>query len=153
MPNSFPWGIPTIETKSGYGLDESSGLKGFACVVLHAKQVSPHIAPTFVGDHIVPPEFRDNRASYLAMIMEQLIPNVSQNSRSRFHDVFWGDRGFTTDESRWIMQKTKQSGLAHRLHAEQFRAQSGAKLAAEMGVMTTGHLECVDAEDDGREVA
>jgi imidazolonepropionase len=139
-------GTTTIEAKSGYGLTVDAELK-ILHVLRSLKESTPlRIVPTLLAAHIVPPEFRDDRAGYLELVMERLIPQVSQNSLARYCDVFCDDHAFTVDEARQILQRAKKSGLDLRMHVEQFRADGGAKLAAELGAKTADHLECVDAE-------
>jgi hypothetical protein len=57
--------------------------------------------------------------------------------------------------SPWIPREAIKEQLlgTAQYHAEQFRAEGGAKLAAEMGSSTIDYLECVGAKEDGREVA
>jgi len=140
-------GTTTIEAKSGYGLTEDSELKILRVLQRLQQQMPLRIVPTLLAAHIVPPEFRDNRAAYLTLIMEHLIPAVSKHSLARYCDVFCDDHAFTVNEARHILQKAKQNGLDLRMHVEQFRSDGGAKLAAEMGATTADHLECVDADD------
>jgi len=139
-------GTTTIEAKSGYGLTEDSELKILHVIQRLQQQIPLRIVPTLLAAHIVPPEFRDNRTAYLALIMEHLIPTVSKYSLARYCDVFCDDHAFTVDEARHILQKAKQNGLGLRMHVEQFRSDGGAKLAAEMGATTADHLECVDTD-------
>jgi imidazolonepropionase len=139
-------GTTTIEAKSGYGLTADSELKILRVLRSLQDEIPLRIVPTLLAAHIVPPEFRNDRPGYLALIIEQLIPSVCKDSLARYCDVFCDDHAFTVDESRQVMQKAKQSGLGLRMHVEQFCADGGAKLAAQMGAKTADHLECVDAE-------
>lgn len=139
-------GTTTIEAKSGYGLTEESELKILR--VLHdLTQESPlGIVPTLLAAHIVPPEFKHDRAAYLEIITEKLIPEVAQTGLARYCDVFCDDHAFTVEEARTILEKAKASHLGLRMHVEQFRVDGGARLAAELGAKTADHLECTDAE-------
>lgn len=139
-------GTTTIEAKSGYGLTEQAELK-----ILHVlralQELMPlRIVPTLLAAHIVPAEFREDREGYIAMVTEQLLPEVSRSGLARYCDVFCDEHAFTVDEARRILLKAKQSGLGLRMHVEQFRVDGGAKLAAELGARTADHLECTDAE-------
>jgi imidazolonepropionase len=139
-------GTTTIEAKSGYGLTELAELKILSVLRRLGEEVPLRIVPTLLAAHIVPPEFRDNRAGYIAMIIDQLIPKVCQSSLARYCDVFCDDHAFTVDEARQILACAKQSGLGLRMHVEQFRVDGGAKLAAQLGAKTADHLECTDIE-------
>ena len=35
------------------------------------------LVPTFLGAHMSPPEFRDNRAGYVDLLVERMIPAVA----------------------------------------------------------------------------
>lgn len=139
-------GTTTIEAKSGYGLTEDSELKILRVLRSLQAKVQLQIVPTLLAAHIVPPEFREDRKGYLALIMEQLIPKVAAGSLARYCDVFCDAHAFTVNEARVILQKAQQSGLELRMHVEQFCADGGAKLAAELGAKTADHLECVNSE-------
>jgi imidazolonepropionase len=139
-------GTTTIEAKSGYGLTEQSELKILHVLRALQEQIPLRIVPTLLAAHIVPAEFRDDREGYIAMITERLLPEVSRSRLARYCDVFCDEHAFTIDEARRILQKAQQSGLALRMHVEQFRVDGGARLAAELCAKTADHLECTNAE-------
>jgi len=139
-------GTTTIEAKSGYGLTEESELKILRVLRDLARESQLRIAPTLLAAHIVPPEFRDDRAGYIRIITEKLIPEATKTGLARYCDVFCDDHAFTVEEARIILQKAKQSGLGLRMHVEQFRIDGGARLAAELSAKTADHLECTDFE-------
>jgi len=139
-------GTTTIEAKSGYGLTELSELKILNVLRSLSEQIPLRIVPTLLAAHIMPPEYRDNRGDYIAMITEQLIPKVSRSLLAQYCDVFCDDHAFTVEEARQIQTCAKQSGLRLRMHVEQFRVDGGAKLAAQLGAKTADHLECTDIE-------
>ena len=139
-------GTTTIEAKSGYGLTYDSEIK-ILQVLRTLQRSSPlRIVPTLLAAHIVPSEFRESRAAYQALITEELLPFVTQHNLAENCDVFCDDHAFTVEEARSILTKAKACGLGLRMHVEQFRADGGAQLAAELGAKTADHLECVTAE-------
>lgn len=139
-------GTTTIEAKSGYGLTEESELKILRVLRSLAQESQLRIVPTLLAAHIVPPEFRQDRAGYLEIITERLIPEVSRTGLARYCDVFCDDHAFTVEEARIILTQAKANGLGLRMHVEQFRVDGGAKLAAELDAKTADHLECTDAD-------
>jgi imidazolonepropionase len=139
-------GTTTIEAKSGYGLTEESELKSLRVLRCLGAQTPLRIVPTLLAAHIVPPEFRDDRESYLQLVTERLIPEVANTSLASFCDVFCDDHAYTVEETRRIQLKAASCGLGLRMHVEQFRVDGGAALAAELGAKTADHLECTDAE-------
>jgi imidazolonepropionase len=137
-------GTTTIEAKSGYGLTYDSELK-----ILHVLRDVPQrtplrIVPTLLAAHTVPPEFREDRAGYVALVCERLIPHVAEHKLAQFCDVFCDDHAFTLAESRTVLTAAKAHGLGLRMHAEQFRPDGGVALACELGARTADHLETTE---------
>jgi imidazolonepropionase len=139
-------GVTTIEAKSGYGLTEQSELKILRVLQALQQRTPLRIVPTLLAAHIVPPEFRENRAGYVQMITDRLIPMVARDQLARYCDVFCDEHAFTVQEARQMMLVAKRNGLGLRMHVEQFRVDGGAKLAAELRANTADHLECTNEE-------
>ena len=136
-------GITTVECKSGYGLALDAELKLLRVYRRLADQQPVRLVPTFLGAHVIPPEFRDNRAGYLDLLVEQMIPAIAQAELAACCDVFVEDSAFTIAEARRILRAGQDSGLAPKLHADQLTSGGGAELAAELGALSADHLEHV----------
>jgi imidazolonepropionase len=136
-------GTTTIEAKSGYGLDHETELKQLRVIARLNKEGPASIVPTLLAAHTVPPEFAERRAEYIRFVAEELIPEAAKAGLAQFCDAFCDDHAFTVDECRTVLTAAKRHGLALRIHAEQFRAGTGAALAAELGAATADHLEMV----------
>jgi len=134
-------GVTTVECKSGYGLDPEAELKLLRVYRRLAKEQPVRLAPTFLGAHIVPPEFRDNRAGYVDLLVERMIPAVVQEELAVCCDVFVEDAAFSIAEARRILRAGQGLGLAAKLHADQLTSGGGAELAAELGALSADHLE------------
>ena len=143
-------GTTTLEAKSGYGLDVASELK---ILDLHRElnQEQPlEIVSTFLGAHVVPPEFRGKAGGaekYLDLLMEKLLPEVVVRDLAEYCDVFCERGAFTVGQSRKLLAKAKEHGLASRLHAEQLSRTGATQLAVEMGAASCDHLEHVNNAD------
>lgn len=136
-------GVTTIEAKSGYGLDREHELE-LLRVYRRLAEVEPvGIVPTFLGAHVVPPEYRDRREAYVALLADELIPAVAAERLAMACDVFVEESAFSVDEARRILLAGRAAGLAPRLHADQLSAGGGAELAAEVGALSADHLEHV----------
>ena len=136
-------GVTTVECKSGYGLDEQSEL-GLLRVYARLAELGPQrLVPTLLAAHVVPPEYRDRRAAYVALVTHRIIPATAAERLARCCDVFVEASAFTVDEARRILLAGRAAGLAPRLHADQLTAGGGAELAAEVGALSADHLECV----------
>jgi imidazolonepropionase len=136
-------GVTTVECKSGYGLDVDNELKLLEVYRTLADMQPVRLVPTFLGAHVVPPEFRDRRDAYIALLCETLIPEVKRRSIARFCDVFVEDTAFTVPEARRIFEAAHAHGLRAKLHADQLHDCGGAALAAEVRAISADHLERV----------
>jgi imidazolonepropionase len=140
-------GTTTLEAKSGYGLDLKSELKilQIQCDLNRSQPLD--IVSTFLGAHVVPPEFRRRPGAFVDLLVERWIPAVAARKLARFCDVFC-DRGtFTVAQSRRILQAGLEYGLAPRIHAEQLAHTGAARLAVELRAASADHLDRVDASD------
>jgi imidazolonepropionase len=139
-------GVTTLEAKSGYGLSLRDELK--ILKVMKALQESHpiDIVPTFLGAHTFPKEFREDRAGYMNLLIEEMIPNVAQERLAEFCDVFCEEKAFTFEESKTILEAGKRYGLKPKIHADQLSRGSGAELAAEVNAFSADHLEYVSQE-------
>jgi imidazolonepropionase len=134
-------GTTTIEAKSGYGLTLEDELKMLRVIRRLDEETPLRYVPTFLGAHTVPDEFKDNRAAYVDLIVNEMIPRVAQDGLARFCDVFCETGAFDVDESRRILQAARAHGMKLRVHADQLSLSGGSQLAAELGAMTADHLE------------
>jgi imidazolonepropionase len=134
-------GVTTVEAKSGYGLSYEHELKLLEAVRELATAQPVELVPTLLAAHIVPPEHADSRGTYVRMIVEELIPEVSRRSLARFCDVFVEETAFTLEEAREILQAALAHGMRAKLHADQLSSGGGAELAAELGAASADHLE------------
>ena len=136
-------GITTVECKSGYGLDEENELKLLRVYRRLAAEQPVRLVATFLGAHVVPPEFRERRKEYLEFLIQRMIPRVARERLAAFCDVFVEDSAYTVEEARQIFRAAAAQGLRAKLHADQLTSGGGAELAAEVGAVSADHLECI----------
>ena len=139
-------GVTTVECKSGYGLDVANELKQLEVYRRLDQSHRVDLVPTFLGAHIVPPEYRDKRETYVSLLCEELIPMIAKEGLARFCDAFVETGAFTTDEARQIFEAATAHGLQIKVHADQLSDGGGAALAAEMGAVSAEHLEYIGEE-------
>lgn len=142
-------GVTTAEVKSGYGLALESELRMLRVVQRLGGQHPITLIPTLLALHSVPAEFKNDRAGWLRIVNEELIPAVARDGLARFNDVFVEQTAFTHDEARACIEAGKKHGLTPRLHVDQLTANGGAQLAALVGSITADHLEQISAEGIG----
>ncbi len=139
-------GTTTIEAKSGYGLERETELRMLRVLARLNQEGPARIVPTLLAAHTFPPEFAGRREEYVRWIAEKLIPEVAAENLAAFCDAFCDDHAFTVDEARCLLIAAQSHGMRLRIHAEQFRAGTGAALAAELRAATADHLEAATEE-------
>ncbi len=133
-------GTTTVEAKSGYGLDFVTEIKQLEALQ-KARQVHPvEIVSTFLGAHEVPPEFKENKKSYLQLLAQVVMPEVRQRELAEFVDIFCEQGVFSVEETRFLAEQAKRLGFKIRLHADEFTPLGGAELAVELGASSADHL-------------
>ncbi|HMG74834.1 MAG TPA: imidazolonepropionase [Pyrinomonadaceae bacterium] len=138
-------GTTTIEAKSGYGLTIEDELKLLRAIKQLDEETPLHYVPTFLGAHDIPSEYKSRRATYVSLVINEMLPRVAQEKLAEYCDVFCETDVFTTDESWQILSAARCQGLGLRVHADQLSLSGGAKLAAELNAATADHLEHVDS--------
>ena len=143
-------GTTTVEAKSGYGLDLTSEVKILSLQRELNSEQPLEIVSTFLGAHIVPVEFRgkpNGPERYVALLLEQMLPEVVNEGLAEFCDVFCDRGAFTREQSRQVLSEGKQLGLVPRVHAEQLSRTGATQLGVELGAASCDHLEQVNAAD------
>ena len=139
-------GVTTVECKSGYGLDREHELRLLRVYRALAAAQPVRLVPTFLGAHVVPPEFRADRAGYLDLLIDDLMPVIARERLAAFFDVFVERSAFTVAEARRLLRAAQAAGMGAKLHADQLSPGGGAELAAELGAVSADHLECASEE-------
>jgi imidazolonepropionase len=137
-------GVTTVECKSGYGLDRDTELRLLRAYRALARRGPARIVATYLGAHVVPPEFRDRRAEYVRLVLD-LIQEVAATGLARCVDAFVEETAFTPAEAREVLCAARRAGLLAKLHADQLNDSGGAALAAEVGAVSADHLEHASA--------
>jgi len=132
-------GTTTLEIKSGYGLtvdDEQRALR-------LAREVTAET--TFLGAHVVPAEFADERDAYVDLVCGEMLAACAPHAR--WADVFIDSGAFTVDEARRILLAGRDAGLGLRVHAGQLAADGGVALAVELGAASVDHCTFLTNDD------
>jgi len=140
-------GTTTIEAKSGYGLDWKSELKILEILYDLHQEHPLDIHATFLGAHVVPPEFRRRPEAYVDLLTRRWIPTVATAGLAEFCDVFCDRGAFSVDQSRRILMAGRAGGLVPRIHAEQLAHTGAARLAIELQAASADHLEKINRSD------
>jgi imidazolonepropionase len=137
-------GVTTIEIKSGYGLDLETELKMLEAAGDLAQRGNVRVKRSFLGLHALPPEFKDDRAAYVQLVADAMIPAIAAAGAADAVDAFCENIGFTAEEVDYVFAAARANGLDVKLHAEQLSNQHGATLAARYKALSADHLEYLD---------
>jgi imidazolonepropionase len=136
-------GVTTVEVKSGYGLTPADERKCLEVVAELNAEGPLELAPTFLGAHAVPAEYRDHRDEYIGLVMDEMLPEVARCRLAECCDVFCETGVFGLEESERILLRARELGLRLKLHADELTPLGGAELAARLGALSADHLLCV----------
>ncbi len=137
-------GLTTVEIKSGYGGDLETELKQLEAAGALVERANVRVRRTFLGLHALPPEFKEDRAAYVQLVADVMIPAIAAAGAADAFDAFCEDIGFTADEVDYVFAAARSAGLDLKLHAEQLSNQHGAALAARYKALSADHLEYLD---------
>ncbi|MFN0157461.1 MAG: imidazolonepropionase [Bacteroidota bacterium] len=146
MTDMMKHGTTTVEIKSGYGLSMDSEIKMLEAINELKTEEMMTVVPTFIGAHAVPPEYKQNKAEYVRLVIEEMIPYVGRKKLATFADVFCEKGYFEIEDSERILNAAKQQGMGVKVHAEELTSLGGAQLAARVGAASADHLEHVTPE-------
>ncbi|HOP44731.1 MAG TPA: imidazolonepropionase, partial [Flavobacteriales bacterium] len=140
-------GTVAAEIKSGYGLSLDSELKMLR-VVKRLKEALPlQLKATLLAAHALPPEFKDDRAGYLDLIVNELLPRVAEEGLADFVDVFCETNYFTVAELERVLEAGAAHGLPGKVHVNQFTSIGGIQAAVAHGALSVDHLEVMEPAD------
>ena len=133
-------GVTTAEAKSGYGLDLETELKMLR-VIRRLDQTQPvSLAATYLGAHAMPEEYAQDRAGYIRLICQTVLPAVRKEQLAEFCDVFCETGAFTVAESEQILLRAQSLGLKLKVHADEIDAIGASELAGRLGAISAEHL-------------
>jgi imidazolonepropionase len=124
-------GTTTIEIKSGYGLTPTDEAR---CLQVASRLTNE---TTFLGAHVVPPEFEGRADDYVAEVCGPMLAACAPHAR--WVDAFCEEGAFDADQSRTVLEAGRAAGLGLRLHANQLGAGPGVQLAVELGCASADH--------------
>jgi imidazolonepropionase len=135
-------GTTTIEIKSGYGLTVDDEVRALQI----AREFSTET--TFLGAHVVPAEYAQDRAAYLELVTGPMLEAAAPYAR--WIDVFCephSPHAFDADEAHHILKAGAAAGLGLRVHGNQLGSGPGVQLAVELGAASVDHCTFLDDAD------
>jgi imidazolonepropionase len=132
-------GTTEIEVKSGYALD----VEGEARLCELAAGLTDEV--TFLGAHVVPPEFEGRPDDYVGLVCGEMLAACAPHAR--WIDVFCERGAFDADQSRAVLEAGSTAGLGLRVHGNQLGPGPGAMLAVELDAASVDHCTFLDDAD------
>ena len=140
-------GTGTIEIKSGYGLTLDSELKMLRVVKKLKENFTLPIKATFLGAHAIPVQYKQKRAAYIQLIIDEMLPEIANKKLADYIDVFCEKGYFTPEETNQILKAGIKHGLLPKIHVNQFNSIGGVKVGIENNALSVDHLEVLTNED------
>lgn len=140
-------GTTTVEIKSGYGLTVEDELRSLRI----AREFTAHT--TFLGAHVVPPEYATRRAAYVDLVTGPMLEAIVAGGGAdlaAWIDVFCephSAHAFDGDEARTILEAGRRAGLRLRVHGNQLGDGPGVQLACELGAASVDHCTFLTDQD------
>lgn len=132
-------GTTTIEAKSGYEMTMHGEIRQLE-IINYLNKIHPiDLVPTFLAQGI-PYEYENRVDALTDEIVEKWIPEIARRKLAEYCDVFCEKGYFNVEQSRRILETGRKYGMKLRIHADWLAHSGGAKLGAELGVVSADHL-------------
>ena len=140
-------GTGAMEIKSGYGLNLEGEIKMLRVIKKLKDNSSIKIKSTFLGAHAIPQEHKKNKAKYIDIIIEQMLPLIAKEKLADYIDVFCEKNYFSVDDTVKIIKAASKYNIQAKTHVNQFNILGGVKASIENGARSVDHLENMNEED------
>lgn len=134
-------GTGAVEIKSGYGLTVESELKMLRVIKRLKDSYSIPIKATFLGAHAVPLEYKNNKAGYIKLLIDTMLPQIEEMLLADYIDVFCETGYFSVEDTERILEAGKQYGLMPKIHVNQFTSIGGVQAGVKHHALSVDHLE------------
>lgn len=127
-------GTTTVEVKGGYGLDVDQEAR----LLRLAREATTET--TFLGGHVIAPEYRTRRAAYVDLVCGEMLEACLPHAK--WVDAFCEPASPTAldaEEARAVLEAGAARGLRPRVHGAQLRQGPGPRLAVEVGAASLDH--------------
>jgi len=122
-------GTGAIEIKSGYG-------------IARLKQAAPiPVKATFLGAHAFPLLYKQNHPGYIDLIINQMLPAITQEGLADYIDVFCDKGFFSPQQTDIILNAGAKYGLKAKIHGNELGFTGGVQTAIKNNALSVDHLE------------
>jgi imidazolonepropionase len=140
-------GTGAIEIKSGYGLTVEAEMKMLRVAQKLGRDFPIDVKTTFLGAHAVPLEYKEDKESYMDLIIDEMLPKVNEYRLASFVDIFCETGYFSVEDTNRLLSAAKNYGLKPKIHVNQFNAIGGVQAGVEHQALSVDHLEVLRPED------
>jgi imidazolonepropionase len=137
-------GTGAIEIKSGYGLSTEGELKMLRVIKRLKEKSGMLIKSTFLGAHAYPLQFKNDHEGYIKLIIDEMLPRISQDRLADFVDVFCEKNFFSPEETMKVCKEAQAHGLKVKLHANQLSCSGAVQTGITLDAISVDHLESMD---------
>ena len=140
------YGVTTVETKSGYGLNLDTELKQLKVGQSLNKLHQQTIINTFMGAHALPKEFNHRREEYIEELFRWM-KFIKDENLATFCDVFCEEGVFSLEETKTILEEAQKQGFYLKMHADEMVSIGGTDLAVSLHCHSVDHLLATNEQD------
>lgn len=139
-------GVLTVEIKSGYGLNLETELKMLRVARALGKQAGVQVRTTFLGAHVLAPEYKNNPQAYIDYVCNEMLPVVAESGLADAVDIFCESIAFNLAQAEQLFKKAQLYQLPIKCHAEQLSLMGATLMAAKYKALSCDHLEYLDEQ-------
>lgn len=140
-------GTGAIEIKSGYGLSVEAELKMLRVIRMLKQNYALPIKATLLAAHAYPMAYKQDKPSYVRLIIEEILPKVAEENLAEYMDVFCERGFFDVPETSELLEAAQQYGLRPKIHANQLHYSGGVQVGVRNNAISVDHLECIGEEE------
>lgn len=141
------YGTTTAEVKTGYGLSKRDELKCLEVIKEVDKRHMMTTVPTFMGAHVVPPEYSGDQAGYIDHIIDDIFPPIMERKLAKFCDVFCEKGVFDAETSKRLLTEGKNFKMTPKMHVDEIEDIGGIDVAVDVGARSVEHLVVTSKEN------
>lgn len=140
-------GTGAMEIKSGYGLTTNAEMKMLRVAKKLGENYPVTIKTTFLGAHAVPAIYKDDKAGYMKLIIDEMLPKIAEERLADYVDIFCEKGFFSVEDTEQLLEAGKKYNLTPKIHVNQFNAIGGIPVAVKHNALSVDHLEVITDED------
>ncbi|GLR19103.1 imidazolonepropionase [Portibacter lacus] len=140
-------GTGALEIKSGYGLTREAELKMLKVIKRLKVNFPIEIKATFLAAHAIPEAYKTDKAAFLKLMAEEVMPIIAKEKLADYVDVFCEKGYFSVEDTAYILAAGQKHGLKSKIHVNQFNAIGGVQAGVKFNALSVDHLEVMRKED------